>query len=317
MIEETEKINGISLEGTSKPMNTSLYDEFKTINSNWVSLMPYAYMQGENQKISYKGLDWQWWGEGAEGVKTCAIQAHKSNIRVMIKPHLWIRRGEFTGTYNLDSESQWAEFERDYKSYILDYAILAESIGVEMFCIGTEMENFVLERTEFWNGLIDEIRTIYKGKLTYAANWNEYTKVPFWNKLDYIGIDAYFPIVSEVNPTAEKLQEGWKKWLLEIETIHQKNNIPILFTEYGYRSIEGTAIEPWSSERGGKVNMNEQTKAYEALYQACWNKKWMAGGFLWKWHAPQHNPEKKESRFTPQFKPALEVIKNYHSNSNQ
>jgi hypothetical protein len=39
-----------------------------------------------------------------------------------------------------------------------------------------------------------EIRKIYTGKLTYAANWDDFDKVPFWKELDYIGIDAYFPL---------------------------------------------------------------------------------------------------------------------------
>jgi hypothetical protein len=37
-----------------------------------------------------------------------------------------------------------------------------------------------MNRPKYWQELILEIRKVYKGKLTYAANWDEFKRVPFW-----------------------------------------------------------------------------------------------------------------------------------------
>lgn len=43
--------------------------------------------------------------------------------------------------------------------------------------------------------LIRQIRRVYHGPLTYAANWSgEYKQIRFWDALDYVGIQAYFPL---------------------------------------------------------------------------------------------------------------------------
>jgi hypothetical protein len=64
---------------------------------------------------------------------------------------------------------------------------------MELFCFGTELGIQSQKRLQYWAQLIVKKKNI-KGKLTYAANWDDFDK-PFWNELDYIGIDAYFPFV--------------------------------------------------------------------------------------------------------------------------
>ena len=81
-----------------------------------------------------------------------------------------------------------------------------------MFCIGTEQGSSVKESPEYWLYLIEEVRKIYHGKITYAGNWDNYKNCTFWNKLDYIGIDAYFPVTNAANPNSQQLSEGWTKW---------------------------------------------------------------------------------------------------------
>ena len=67
---------------------------------------------------------------------------------------------------------------------MLTYAAAAEEGNAELLCIGTELEEFVKKRPQYWRKLIQEIRGVYKGKLTYAANWDEYQQVPFWDAVD-------------------------------------------------------------------------------------------------------------------------------------
>ena len=83
-------------------------------------------------------------------------------------------------------------------------AKIADSLGVEMLCIGTEWKSAVRERPQFWSNVIDSVRKVYQGKLTYAANWDDYDDVPFWSKLDYIGVNAYWPLAKTKTPTIDE-----------------------------------------------------------------------------------------------------------------
>jgi hypothetical protein len=119
----------------------------------------------------------------------------------------------------------------------LYYAKIAKDIKADVFCIGVELEQFSTHRLNFSKSLIPKIKSIYKGKLTYASNWNEYKKVLFWKQLDFIGIDAYFTLVDLKFPSLSQLKVAWIKYKLELFKTHQYYNKPILFTEYGYRSV--------------------------------------------------------------------------------
>lgn len=50
-----------------------------------------------------------------------------------------------------------------------------------------------------------DIRKEYPEKLNYTTNWDKYQNVPFWKDVDYIGIDAYFPLSENKTPSVMKL----------------------------------------------------------------------------------------------------------------
>ncbi len=108
-----------------------------------------------------------------------------------------------------------------------------------------------------WSALIDRVRAIYHGPLGYAANFDQYRDVSFWNKLDVIGINAYFPLRSgrldEPDPKVlrAELVEGWKGVLGEIDSFRQQQGVgdhPVIFTELGYTRRAGATIQPWAGE---------------------------------------------------------------------
>lgn len=111
----------------------------------------------------------------------------------MLKPQIWISRGVYTGKINPTSQHSWKVFKASYRKFILHFAQVAEQHDIPLYCIGTELPSVVKREEEFWRELILELRAIYKGELVYAENWDQYQAVPFWDALDYIGINAYFP----------------------------------------------------------------------------------------------------------------------------
>jgi hypothetical protein len=105
-----------------------------------------------------------------------------------------------------------------------------------------------------WRAIIDEVRNIYGGDVTYAANFDQYQDVTFWDALDFIGVNAYFPLrepVRSTEPTGlnEELATGWKRVLGELRSFrvtHQLQDRPFLFTEIGYTYRKNTTLAPWA-----------------------------------------------------------------------
>jgi hypothetical protein len=253
----------------------------------------------------------QWFGETKSGLLQYAKEFQKNEVKVMVKPQIWVWRGEFTGNIEMDSEEKWIILQESYSEFILTYAKAAQEIKADILCIGTELEKFVMQRPKYWQKLIVEIRKIYKGKLTYAANWDEFKRVSFWSEVDFIGVDAYFPLSDKKSPTVQELEIGWKPHKEEIIKIQKQFNKPILFTEFGYRSVDFNAVKPWNSNRvEGSVNLQAQVNGLQAIHNQFWKEDWFVGGFVWKWF---HNHDKvggeTNNRFTPQNKPAEDLIR--------
>ena len=284
-------------------------------SANYVALMPFGFIKDLSSPEVIHNTKRQWFGETEEGVIQYAKEFQKKGISLMIKPQIWVWRGEFTGYIKMNSEENWKALEASYLEFILTYAKTAQRLKADVFCIGTELEKFVINRPEFWNKLIKEVRKVYKGKLTYAANWDEFKRVPFWEDIDYIGIDAYFPLSEKKSPTLEEFEKGWEPHKKEILRVREKVNKPVLFTEYGYRSINYAGKKPWEAHRvEGEINLENQKNATQALYNQFWKEDWFAGGFIWKWfHKHKEVGGKNNNRFTPQNKPTEELIRKLYA----
>ncbi|OIQ23171.1 glycoside hydrolase [Lacinutrix sp. MedPE-SW] len=308
-----EKINGVSFVASGIPVTDVHTNPVVNVHANYAAIMPFGFTKSlENPEIIHNS-NRQWFGETRAGVKQYGKSLQAKGIKIMVKPQIWIRNGEFTGYLKMKTEADWKTLETSYSSFILEYAEAAQEINAEILCIGTELEQFVANRPEYWSNLITEIKKIYKGKLTYAANWDEYKRTPFWKQLDYIGIDAYFPVSDSKTPTVEECLKGWKTHKTTIKSFYDTYQKPILFTEYGYRSVDYAGKQPWVSDRSmNTVNLEAQNNTTKALFETFWKEDWFAGGFIWKWfHAHDEVGGENDSQFTPQNKPVEAIIKNH------
>ncbi|NNE77283.1 MAG: glycoside hydrolase, partial [Pricia sp.] len=289
-------------------------EQVMQMHANHAAVMPFGFIRDVGSPEIIFDTERQWYGETKKGAMQYIELLHRNGIATMVKPQLWIWRGEYTGTLKMDSEEDWEKLEASYEKFIIAYAEMAQEANTEIFAIGTELEEFVANRPEYWKRLIMKIRSVYTGKLTYAANWDEFPRVPFWENLDYIGIDAYFPLSDEKTPSVEQIKNGWQRWKKEIASLSKTTEKPVLFTEFGYRSMDYTAKKPWLVDRNEeKVNLEAQVNAKKAIFEEFWGEDWFAGGYVWKWfidHKASGGAE--DNRFTPQNKPAQAVIKQYY-----
>ena len=313
-VEKSEKINGVSFVASKDTIDDKNVSPIIKLNANYASVMPFGFIRElAHPEITFNS-DRQWFGETEEGVKQYIKTLHDHQIKVMMKPQIWVWRGEFTGFIKMAHDADWKALEDAYSNFIIAYAKVAQDAQVEIFCIGTELEGFIDERPEYWHQLIVDIRKIYKGKLTYAANWNEYDRTPFWADLDYIGIDAYFPLSNAKTPTLEECKQGWTVYKTDLNLFSETYHKPILFTEFGYRSVDYAAKAPWKSDREmTNVNLDAQTNAMQSLFEEIWDEQWFAGGFLWKWfHDNKNVGGETDSQYTPQNKPVEKVIREFY-----
>ena len=292
--------------------------DVQQVGANWISVIPFGYSYKGKTFVRYNLSKYQWWGEKPEGVRKTIQLAKESGIGILLKPQVYVP-GSWPGGIQFDNEKDWEKWEKEYSEYILTFAKIAQEEKVDIFCIGTEFKQALQERPAFWISLIKEIRSIYSGPLTYAANWDEFFTIPvsFWKKLDFAGLDAYFPLSEEGTPAVKDLKEAWIPIKHRIAEVAKKIKIPVIFTEYGYLSVDGCAGNSWELEQViDKLSINQQAQAnaIEALMQTFWKEDWWAGGFIWKWFPKMQGHEGYPDKdYTPQGKLSLTILKLWFS----
>ncbi|NNF07529.1 MAG: hypothetical protein HKN21_12275 [Candidatus Eisenbacteria bacterium] len=284
----------------------------------WISLTPFGYQQQYDApeiRLTNEGT----WGETDHGLAETARLARETGIKTMLKPHVWLldrRDGKLRSDIEFPSEKSWQLWFENYNAFMLHYAQLAASHNTAILCIGTELANPAITHEAEWRELIAAIREIYDGKLTYAANWyEEFEHIAFWDDLDFIGIQGYFPLSDQPTPSVEDLILGWQPHKARIEAISKKFEKPVVFTEQGYKSTKDTAMEPWNwPETYDHKDIDFQTQAncYEAFFRTFWHEPWVAGVYWWRWGTDPEPFEGSWDRlFTPQSKPAAEVLRTW------
>lgn len=311
---------GVSWVGARK-IDGREFDVLVENNVNWIVQTPFGWQSRLDDPVIRLslGTNRTYWGESDEGIESTSRHARERGIRTLLKPHIWVRRGAWPGDIAMQSEEDWSLWFESYREFILHYASLAERNGIEALCIGTELRTATTSHPDEWRRIIREVREVYGGRLTYAANWHgEYDVIEFWDELDFIGVQAYFPLVGHERPTLDELEAGWSTHVEQLERVSHRFGKPIVFTELGYRSSPAAAIEPWSwpeRSRGPSqvVDLETQAKCFEAFFGTFWNLPWVRGAYVWKWY-PNHEhaggPENVD--FTPQNKPAQGVIARWY-----
>lgn len=283
-------------------------------NYEWVTFVPFIVQDEFDKEID--SLNGQAIQQRKDSIlKEKIIIAHERNLRVFIKPHIWLNdpKGKWRSDIFPKDSKTWKNWSRNYTEHILHYAVIAEENQVEMFCIGTELAALAIAKPEYWKNLIKEIRHVYSGMLTYGANWDkEYDRITFWSDLDFIGIQAYFPLVKGKASSIENIKTGWKPHLNTMKSLYEQYDKPILFTELGYKSTLDAAENPWRwvsfSERFfTKRSYETQANGYQVFFNEVWDNHWFAGAHIWKWKTrPSFIPNSHD--FSPQKKPAQNII---------
>jgi hypothetical protein len=249
-------------------------------------------------------------------VRRAIEEMHALGLRVMLKPHVDVLDGTWRGQIAPSDPGAWFA---SYSEMMLHFAGMARDLGVEMLCVGTEFVTMTDSRyLAEWTGLIERIRAAYPGLLIYAANANhpgdEFTSVSFWSQLDLLGLDVYTPLTDKTNPTREELVAGWRRnreghdMVAAYRNFQNAHGKPLIFTEVGYRSLDGTNRAPWDWQASAAADPGEQADCYQALYEV-WSGEtaWMQGLFWWSWGVSAPGPG--DTDYDAWGKPAEDVLR--------
>jgi hypothetical protein len=290
----------------SNDSDESLKILVQNTGTEWVQFVPSWYQKDKQANEMFPEY------EGNTAKNEClkqAIQyAHSLGLKVMLKPHVDAQNGDWRGTFQPTNSKLWFE---NYRKMITAYAELAQEQGAEILSIGCEfVELTKSEHTSEWKEVIKAVKKFYQGPLVYSANWwQEYPQLEFWGDLDYVGIDAYFNLTNKTDPTLDELLIAWKPYLAEIESFYDTWKIPILFTEIGYRSIDGANTRPWDWEIPGTLDLAEQALCYQAVIKTFDGKPWFEGIYWWNWEPDPNRGGLNDTGYTPQGKPAETILK--------
>ncbi|MBZ6076063.1 glycoside hydrolase family 113 [Microvirga puerhi] len=278
-------------------------------------------------------------------VQQSILQAKAQGLKVVLKPHLETQNRVWRALLDPSDPKAWFD---SYKATMVEYAKVAQAAGAEMICVGTEMNSMIdptkvcsdgQTYTQKWAEIINAVRAVYSGKVTYAATYDTVQKVGFWDKVDFIGVDAYIPSSLVNDPTVDQIVDAWVKphfdpWIRD--TLHGGKSVvdyykalseqygkQVIFTEVGYKSMDGANKDPGVFGGSGTYDPQEQVDAYTALYKVMENYggQWLGGAFLWSYYSFENpmTPVDEGGRgvpwtdYTTQHKPANAVVTEHYS----
>jgi hypothetical protein len=277
----------------------------------WVALVPVWYQQTRTSTLIAPDP-----GETAsdESVRQVIRYLHQKGAKVMLKPYVDSKDGVWRAHFEPAGVTAWFN---SYRRFINHYADMAAAEDVEMLCVGVEYMWCDEDEYERWLDAVDAVRSRYRGELTYAAHWGNYRRVCLWDLVDYVGIDAYYPLSDEENATLSALVKGWRDPLDNVESWRYSARLAdkeVIFTEVGYQSRPACWITP-AITKSDETDVRAQEICYKSLFMAAPARRWLRGIYIWCWDEwdPDTGGGPNDNNWTPKRKPAEAVLSDYYN----
>lgn len=248
--------------------SAEILDRLASLHVNAVSLTFFLYQQDWTATEVFVDEEQT---PSKEFLEQFVQQAHHRGMQVMLRPVLDEARlfedGQWRGSIEPVDRDAWF---RSYAAIIRDYAVLAHQANVEMFNIGTELTS--MERdVDQWIELIRAVREVYAGAVTYSFNWEGGGMMPgnpaagFTGELDFVGLDAYFPLDAPAGASVSQLVAAWQPWMEQVVQTQEAIGKEIVITEIGTRSQAGSYQTPWLWTEEAPVSQQDQANYFEAF----------------------------------------------------
>lgn len=313
---KTEQVRGFSLQlFDSTPEGAENYlkalDELGEMGCTWVNLVIAARQDNiKSEVVQFNEMN----VPSEPNLERIVLKAKSLGMGVMLMPIVLLNNAgpkDWRGVINPPS---WDNWFATYTSFITRMARLSQKVDVDIFCVGSELLSTEPDR-ERWIDTIAQIRLVYKGKLTYSANWDHYDTAKggpsFWDQLDYIGMNNYNELAHSPGASPADLAKAWAPIKKDILDFVAKQKKPFMFTEVGWHNLVNTIAQPWNYVAEGSIDLQEQLHAYESFVKA-WQgvpKDQFMGAFVWEWRRGS-KPDERGS-YSLQGTPSLDVVKQW------
>ena len=305
----------------SRPESDLALEALAATGANWISVVVTGYQQTPmSTTIDRVGVA----TPTDEDLNHAIRDAHQLGLKVMLKPHLDLPNENVTGIWrgyigqDFTSETQWAAWFAAYTDFILHYARLAQAYGADQFCVGVELLG-TTHRAADWRAVVGAVRSVYYGPIIYAAlHGGEETAITWWDAVDLIGVDAYYPLADEdwspdqPDLTVAELTARWQQPINRLATLAATFRKQVVLTEIGYRSHHGCTAHPWESWCASAVDLQEQANAYQAAFESLYHQPWLAGIFWWTWLADPFESGACDDGYSPHLKLAEDVLRKWY-----
>ena len=234
-------------------------------------------------------------------------EAKRLGMKVALKPVVNCADGTWRAhigffDWDVPNEPSWSDWFASYRTFILHAAAIAEAEGCEMLCIGCEMVR-ADGQEQHWRRLVDEVRRVYSGLITYNCDKYQEDHITWWDAVDVISSSGYYPI------------DTWQTHLDRIEQVVEASGKPFFFMETGCPSRTGSADLPNDWALPGEPSGEEQLRYYRAMFEACADRPWVGGFMLWDWPATLYAIEDAPSSddYCPYGKPAGDYLREVYT----
>ncbi len=292
-----------------QPYWSYTFNEMRKSNAKWLFLSPtWTITQNTPIKIELcPGNDPLW-----QDTLDVLSQANFFDLRIALFPSVDFNETDFALTLeNEDTNQRLESWFNQYRTFIINYADMAEISGAEILVIGGPEIDFSLA-DEFsingisdpasttysrnrWNGLIGEIRARYKGKVYWAFTYPEdFRSLPVWvDELD--GLYLLWNGTLAQNSTASYIsmeEEISSRFTNEIAKPIISSGKPILIGMY-IPSIDGASMNcvtvngecrSINNRQRNEINQSqsvldiqEQLDVYKAALTYFSKQEWFSG----------------------------------------
>lgn len=274
--------------------------EAKALGARAISIIPFLWQPTPVSPNLMRGADMP----DAE-LRAAIRNAHQLDLKVLVKPQVLVPES-WAGAVAMTSEDDWKQWFANYRNELNRIARIAAEEKADALVIGTELS--ATEHRPEWNNLIDTARGIFQGRLLYMAhNVEDAEKVPFWDRLDAIGVTLYPQLGPDADRTGRRTQMSAVTDRLDALAI--RSGKPVIVGEIGLRSATGAAARPWESaeERPGLPDGELQADVI-ADWLAELDRPSIEGVMIWEWLTDPDAGGPNDTDFTVQGKPTERVL---------
>lgn len=265
-----------------------------------IAIIPFVWQTNPSSPELVRGNDMT-----DDELRAAIRDAHALGLSVVVKPHVWVPKN-WAGDIAMESDEAWHEWFANYRRELERIGQIADQENAESLAIGTELAK-TTQRPE-WNELIDASRSIYHGQLLYMAhNMEEAETVPFWDRLDAIGVTLYPPLGADSDRDGRR--DMMRSIANRLDALAARNGKAILVGEIGLRSAIGAAAAPWESvpERAAAPDPELQAQVLADWLEVL-DRPSVQGVMIWRWFTDPKAGGLTDTDFTVQGKPAESVL---------